>query len=96
MGQIVWAFIIGLFYGYVFVSTRSLLPPMIVHYLSNVFISSLVGYIQSKASVEIQVLYGVTFSLGIIPTALMILWTKFFTSKWLTADSHYEISEAKS
>ena len=73
MGQIVWAFIIGLFYGYVFVSTRSLLPPMIVHYLSNVFISSLVGYIQSKASVEIQVLYGVTFSLGIIPTALMIL-----------------------
>jgi len=88
LGMMVWAFIIGLFYGYVFVRTRSLLPSMIVHYLGNVFISSLVGYIQSKASVEIQVLYGVTFSLGIIPTALMILWTKFFTSKWLTADSY--------
>jgi len=95
LGQIVWAFIIGLFYGYVFIRTRSLLPSMIVHYLGNVFISSLVGYIQSKASVEIQVLYGVTFSLGIIPTALMILWTKFFTSKWLTADNHYEMTEAK-
>jgi len=95
LGMMVWAFIIGLFYGYVFVRTRSLLPSMIVHYLGNVFISSLVGYIQSKASVQIQVLYGVTFSLGIIPTALMILWTKFFTSKWLTADNHYEMTEAK-
>jgi len=95
LGQIVWAFIIGLFYGYVFIRTRSLLPSMIVHYLGNVFISSLVGYIQSKASVEIQVLYGVTFSLGIIPTALMILWTKYFTSKWLAADNHFEMTEAK-
>lgn len=83
MGQIVWAFFIGLFYGYAFVKTRSLLPPMIVHYLGNVFISSLVGYIQTRASVEIQVLYGVTLSLGIIPATLMILWTKFFMSKWM-------------
>ena len=95
LGMMVWAFIIGLFYGYVFIRTRSLLPSMIVHYLGNVFISSLVGYIQSKASVEIQVLYGVTFSLGIIPTVLMILWTKFFTSKWLTVDGHYEKPEEK-
>lgn len=83
MGQIVWAIAIGLFYGYVFVKTRSLLPPMIVHYLGNVFIGSLTGYMQNRASIEIQVLYGITLSLGIIPTTLMILWTKFFTSKWL-------------
>ena len=95
MGQVVWAFIIGLFYGYAFVKTRSLLPVMIVHYLSNVFIGSLTGYMQTSASVETQVLYGVTFSLGIIPTTLMILWTKFFTSKWLPTDNHYEVSEAK-
>jgi membrane protease YdiL (CAAX protease family) len=84
MGQIVWAFIIGLFYGYAFVRTRSLLPVMIVHYLSNVFIGSLTGYLQASASLETQVLYGVTFSLGIVPTTLMILWTKFFSSKWLS------------
>jgi membrane protease YdiL (CAAX protease family) len=96
MGQIVWAFIIGLFYGYAFVKTRSLLPPMIVHYLGNVFIGSLTGYMQASASVETQVIYGVTLSLGIVPTTLMILWTKFFISKWLTADSHYEMPEAKS
>jgi membrane protease YdiL (CAAX protease family) len=83
LGQVIWAFIIGLFYGYVFVKTKSLLPSMIVHYLGNVFISSLVGYIQTKASIEIQVLYGVILSLGVVPTALMILWTRFFASKWL-------------
>ena len=83
MGQVTWAFIIGLFYGYVFVQTRSLLPSMIVHYLGNVFIGSLTGYMQSRASIEIQVLYGVTLSLGVVPVILMILWTKFFTSRWL-------------
>ncbi len=89
MGQVVWAFTIGLFYGYVFVRTRSLLPPMIVHYLGNVFISSLVGYIQTRASIEVQVLYGVILSLGVVPTTLMTLWTKFFNSKWLpNVDNH--------
>ena len=79
----VWATIIGLFYGYVFVRTRSLLPPMIIHYLGNVFIGSLTGYLQARASIEIQALYGVIFSLGIVPTTLMILWARFFSSRWL-------------
>jgi len=93
MGQVVWAFILGLFYGYIFVRTRSLLPPMIVHYLGNVFIGSLTGYMQSRASIEIQVLYGIILSLGIVPTTLMILWTKFFTSKWMpdNANRDYQI-----
>jgi len=83
LGQVVWAFTLGLFYGYVFVRTRSLLPPMIVHYLGNVFIGSLTGYMQSRASIEIQALFGVIFSLGIVPTTLMILWTRFFVARWL-------------
>jgi membrane protease YdiL (CAAX protease family) len=85
LGQVVWAFILGLFYGYVFVRTRSLLPPMIFHYLGNVFISSLTGYMQARASIELQALYGVLLSLGVIPTTLMILWTRFFSSRWLPA-----------
>lgn len=92
MGQVVWAFILGLFYGYLFVKTRSLLPPMIVHYLGNVFISSLTGYLQSRAPVEMQVLYGVIFSLGIVPTTLMILWTRFFVSRWLPSDRSPEFN----
>ena len=89
LGQIVWAFLIGLFYGYVFVRTRSLLPSMIVHYLGNVFIGSLVGYIQARASIEIQVVYGVIFSLGIVPVIFMILWTRFFSSRWLPASADH-------
>jgi membrane protease YdiL (CAAX protease family) len=87
LGQAVWAFTIGLFYGYVFVRTRSLLPPMIVHYLGNAFISTLFGYIQTRASIEIQALYGVIFSLGVIPVTIMILWTRFFSSRWLPGGS---------
>jgi membrane protease YdiL (CAAX protease family) len=83
MGQVVWASIMGLFYGYAFVRTRSLLPPMIVHYLSNVFISTLAGYLQVRASIEVQALYGVILTLGVVPVTLMILWTRYFTSRWL-------------
>ena len=83
-GQVVWAFSIGLFYGYVFVKTRSLLPSMIVHYLGNAFIGSITMYFQNRASIEIQALYGVLFFFGILPTTLMILWTKFYTSRWIT------------
>lgn len=77
LGQVLWAFCIGLFYGYVFVRTGSLLPSMIVHYLGNAFIGSLTGYMQARASVEVQALYGILLSLGLVPTALMILWTCF-------------------
>jgi membrane protease YdiL (CAAX protease family) len=85
MGQVVWGTATGLFYGYVFVRTRSLLPPMIVHYLGNAFVGSLAGYMQSRASVEVQALYGVVFSFGVIPVTLLVLWTRFFTSRWLTS-----------
>jgi len=83
LGQVVWASILGLFYGYVFVRTRSLLPSMIVHYLGNLLISTLVGYLQTRASIETQVVYGVLLSLGIVPTTLMILRTRFYASRWL-------------
>jgi len=83
IGQVIWAFSIGLFYGYVFVKTQSLLPSMIVHYLGNAFIGSITMYFQNRASVEVQAIYGVLFFFGILPTTLMILWTKFYTSRWL-------------
>jgi membrane protease YdiL (CAAX protease family) len=85
-GQVGWSFCMGLFYGYLFVRTGSLLPPMLVHYLGNVFIGSFAGYLQEAASVEVQVLYGLTFSLGVVPVTLMILWARFFTDRWLPRD----------
>jgi membrane protease YdiL (CAAX protease family) len=83
VGQIVWAFLIGLFYGYVFIQTRSLLPSMIVHYLGNAFIGSLTAYLQTQATPAVEALYGVIFTLGLVPTALMILWARYYISRWL-------------
>jgi membrane protease YdiL (CAAX protease family) len=81
-GQIVWATILGLFYGYVTIKTGSLVPAMIVHYLGNLFIAAINAYIQTSASVPVQAVYGIVFTLGIIPTILMIFWTRFFTTRW--------------
>jgi membrane protease YdiL (CAAX protease family) len=93
MGQVVWAFSLGLFYGTVFVRTGSLLPSMMVHYLSNVLVGSLTGYMQSRASIETQALYGVIFSFGVVPTTLMILWTRIFASRWLPADGRHALTD---
>jgi len=82
-GAVIWAAITGLFYAYVTLKSNSLLPAMIVHYLANLFVSSLNAYIQSNASTLSIAIYGVIFTFGIIPTALMILWTRFFTNHWL-------------
>ena len=82
MGMAVWAAILGLFYGYITLKTDSLLPAMLVHYLGNFFVSSLNAYIQNNASIPIQILYGITFTMGLIPVILMSLWVRFFTS-WL-------------
>jgi membrane protease YdiL (CAAX protease family) len=84
--QVVWASIIGLFYGYVAVKTRSLLPSIVIHYLSNAFIGLLSGYMQARASIDIQAFYGVILTIGVVPTTLMILWARSFTSRWLPRD----------
>jgi membrane protease YdiL (CAAX protease family) len=81
-GQVVWAAILGLFYGYVTVKTGSLLPAMLVHYLGNLFIAAINAYIQKNASVPVQAAYGVVFTLGIIPAVLMTFWTRIFSTWW--------------
>jgi len=85
LGQVLWASILGLFYGLVVLESGSLLPAMLVHYLSNVFVGSLTSYIQTYASVRTQAVYGVVFSFGLVPTILMCLWVILFTYLWPSA-----------
>ncbi|UCF06568.1 MAG: CPBP family intramembrane metalloprotease [bacterium] len=82
IGQLGWSFFMGVFYGYLFVKTGSLLPPMLVHYLGNVFIGSFTGYMQELAPAGVQAVYGLTFSLGVVPVTLMLLWVRFFARRW--------------
>jgi membrane protease YdiL (CAAX protease family) len=94
LGQLVWSFLLGLFYGYAFVRTKSLMPPMIVHFLGNATISTFSGYMISQASTNVQILYQIAFSFGILPTTLMIWWTRFFTSRWLSTNDEQRSLDA--
>jgi membrane protease YdiL (CAAX protease family) len=86
-GQVMWAAILGLFYGYVTLKTNSLLPAMLVHYLSNLTIYPMTAYLQNNASIPVQVLFGVTLTFGIVPVILMSLWVRFFTTKIIQISS---------
>jgi membrane protease YdiL (CAAX protease family) len=81
LGQVVWAFLFGLFYGYIFLKSGSLLPSMVIHWLSNVFQAQLTAYWQT-ASVPVQAVYGVVFGYG-LAAVLMMLWVRFFSARWL-------------
>lgn len=81
-GQLVWAFVLGLWYGYSVLKTDSLIPAMVVHWLGNSFIWSITNYLQRNATPLEETLYGVIFTVGILPTILMYLWVRFLTKKW--------------
>ncbi len=81
-GQVVWASILGLFYGVLVLKSGSLWPAMLVHYLGNLFIGSLTSYLQASAPPKTQAVYGVIFTSGLVPTTLMIGWVLLFTTLW--------------
>jgi membrane protease YdiL (CAAX protease family) len=83
LGQVSWAFLFGLFYGYIFVRSGSLLPSMVIHWLSNVLQDPLTAYV-ATGSAGVRAFYGVTFGYG-IPALLLIPWVKFFANRWLPA-----------
>jgi membrane protease YdiL (CAAX protease family) len=81
IAQVVWAFIFGIFYGYIFVKTGSLWPSMTIHWLSNVFQSTLTVYWLSAPVFE-RALFGIIFGYG-LAAILSIFWVRFYSSKWL-------------
>jgi membrane protease YdiL (CAAX protease family) len=81
LGQVVWAAILGLFYGVVVLRSGSLWPAMIVHYLGNLFVAPLTWYVQKSAPAQTQAAYGIVFH-GLLPTTLMTLWVFAFTTLW--------------
>jgi membrane protease YdiL (CAAX protease family) len=83
LGQALWAFLFGLFYGYLFVRSGSLLPPMVIHWLSNVLQAPLTAYWET-ASVGLRASYGVIFGYG-IPALVLIPWVGYFSNRWLRA-----------
>ena len=81
----VWAFLFGLFYGYIFLKSGSLLPSMVIHWLSNVCQAPLTAH-WTTASIPVRAFYGVVFGYG-IASVLMILWVRFFSDRWLPGEA---------
>jgi membrane protease YdiL (CAAX protease family) len=81
LGQVVWAFLFGLFYGYLFLKSGSLLPPMIIHWLSNVFHIPLTGFSQAVPPVT-DALYGVVFGYG-LAALLLLPFVRAFCTRWV-------------
>ena len=70
-GQVAWALLFGLFYGYIFLKTGSLLPSMVIHWLSNVLQASLTAYF-ATAPPPVRALYGVVFGYGLAAVLMML------------------------
>jgi membrane protease YdiL (CAAX protease family) len=81
--QVAWAACLGIFYAYLTLKTDSLWPAMLVHWLGNSFAYSLTWYVQVNAPLETWLVYNFVFSFGLLPTALLILWVRYFTGRWM-------------
>ena len=74
--QVIWAIGMGFLWGIITVKTNSIIPGIILHYLSNGF-DSLWLYLPA-ASIELQLLYKLLFA-KIYPVILSILFVLMIT-----------------
>ena len=88
VGMSLWAIPYGIFYGYLFLKSNSLLPCIMVHYLANLFIGSVGAYRDHNAPIELQVLLIILHSITVMP--LLILWVKYYSSNWLPKGGGYK------
>jgi membrane protease YdiL (CAAX protease family) len=79
-GQIVWATIIGILYGYMFLKTGNLYANMLLHWtangLSNCFM--FLPYVTP----EIHALLNIIFNIGLMSTVISILWVALVNKYW--------------
>ena len=75
--QVIWAIGMGLFWGYLVIKTNSLIPSIILHYLSNA-LDSLWLFVPTT-SIEIKLLYMLLFG-KFIPIIVSLLWIKFISN----------------
>jgi len=72
--QILWCTLYGLFYGYLFIKTRNLIPCMVLHYVGNGFISF--WWFTPNAPFPVYMILMLVFYIGLFPTILSIVWVK--------------------
>lgn len=75
--QILWCSLYGLFYGYLFIKTRNLIPCMVMHYVGNGFISF--WWFTPHAPFPVYTMLMLVFYVGLFPTILSIVWVRYAT-----------------
>jgi membrane protease YdiL (CAAX protease family) len=81
--QVIWAFGLGLMYVYILVEWRSLFPLILLHYLINALVG--VWFRGLDTRTLISGLYGIPF-FGLLPAGLVMLWTKYLSSRGVFAE----------
>lgn len=75
--QVIWAIGMGLLWGYLVLKTNSLLPGIILHYLSNAL--DALWLFTPNSSIEIELIYKLLFA-KFIPIILSIIWINFIST----------------
>ncbi len=79
-GQIVWATIIGVLYGYMFLKTGNLYANMLLHWTAN-GLSNCFMYLP-YVTPELHVLLNILFNIGLMSTMISILWVALINKYW--------------
>jgi membrane protease YdiL (CAAX protease family) len=79
-GQIVWATIIGLLYGYMFLKTGNLYANMFLHWFAN-GMGNCFMYLPSVTP-EVHALLNILFNIGLMSTVISILWVALVNKYW--------------
>ncbi len=74
--QVCWAFGMGVLWGYLLIKTNSIIPGIILHYLSNAFDSLWLNL--PMASIEVSIVYMLLFA-KFIPIIISILGIRYFS-----------------
>ena len=79
-GQIVWATIIGVLYGYMFLKTGNLYANMLLHWTAN-GLNNCFMYLPYVTS-ELHALLNILFNIGLMSTVISILWVAVVNKYW--------------
>jgi len=80
IGQITWATIIGLLYGYMFLKTGNLYANMFLHWFAN-GMGNCFMYLP-YVTPEIHALLNIVFNIGLMSTVMSILWVALVNKYW--------------
>ena len=79
-GQMTWATIIGILYGYMFIKTGNLYANMLLHWTAN-GLSNCFMFLPSVAP-EVHAVLNIVFNIRLMSTIISLLWVIIISKIW--------------